>query len=116
MNPFQDEKERIEKKIPKLKEDYQYRELIENCINIKYKERWSINVIQEYINKNIYEEKGNCKNEPNINTIEKNQNEEILDNKIDNNEKISQNENEDNLSIEIEKNIEKKVLKMIKKK
>ncbi len=108
VNPFQDEKERIEKKIPKLKEDYQYRELIENCINIKYKERWSINVIQEYINKNIYEEKGNCKNEPNINTIEKNQNEEILDNKIDNNEKISQNENEDNLSIEIEKNIEKK--------
>ena len=43
--PFKNEKERKEKKIPKLNynsNSIKYKELIENSIKIDYKERWSI--------------------------------------------------------------------------
>ena len=93
-NPFQDENERKEEKIPKIDENFKYKELIENCIKINYKERWSIDDIRDYIDKNIYEEK----EKENSN---KGPNNAIIYNKINENSKnLETNERVNNLNDE----------------
>ena len=58
-NPFKDEKERKENRIPKIPDKFPFKELIEKCTQINYKDRWSIEEIQQYINEKIFEEKFN---------------------------------------------------------
>ena len=124
-NPFKDEDERIKKKIPDFKDSYQYKKLIENCIKIEYKERWSLDDIQDYIDKNIYEEKEHLKKElyggviddnspgkKNENSIENKEGEEKKDieenqKEIDNKIKLSQIVEEEKSKTEIKENLEK---------
>ncbi len=118
--PFKNEKERKEKKIPKLNYDsnsIKYKELIENCIKIDYNERWSIEDIQNYISENILEEKS--LDEENIDTKEiKEEDEKIIiniDNKKDNiteekNNSDKKNENKKFLYEIIENNENKKII------
>lgn len=54
--PFLNEKERKEKKIPKINEDFKHKELIEKCFKIENKSRWSFEEICNYINENDFEE------------------------------------------------------------
>ena len=107
--PFKNEKERKEKKIPKLNYDsnsIKYKELIENCIKIDYNERWSIEDIQNYISENILEEKS--LDEENIETKEiKKEDEKIIiniDNKKDNITEEKNNSEKKNKNIENNEN------------
>ena len=106
-NPFKDEKERKEKKCPNIKEDYKYKELIENCIKINYKERWpTIEDINNYIEENIFEEKEDNSNDQK--NIDNYNNSNQCYNKItenQNNNNLININNEENIKIEIQKDM-----------